>query len=287
VGWPELRSICRLAEDIGFDSVWINDHLLYRTPGGPRVPWEAWSKLAAVAAVTERVEIGPLVACTAFHSPAMIATKAATIDHISGGRLILGLGAGWNEPDYRAFGLPFDHRASRFEESFTIIRSLLREGAINFVGEYVSARDCALMPRSPRPEGPPLMIGSNGPRMLQITLPHVQAWNSWYGAFGNRPQGLAKLLARVDAICAEVDRDPSEIKRTVVLLVAPLGKEARQIEDEPRTDAIPIGGTPEEIAVVLRDFAAAGIDHVQLAITPITAQAVERCGDVLAALDHG
>src|SRR5688500_17161810 len=129
VRWSEQREMAELADRIGLDSIWVGDHLLYRDDGKPtRGPWEAWSLLAALAAVTERVEIGPLVASTSFHAPAMLAKKAATVDEISDGRLILGLGAGWNRPDYDAFGFPYDHRVSRFEEAFTIIRELLAIG---------------------------------------------------------------------------------------------------------------------------------------------------------------
>ena len=192
--WPELLDMIRAIEDLGYDSVWLGEHLLYRWPDRPpRGPWEAWSMLAAIAAVTERIEFGPLVACTAFHNPAVLAKQASTIDEISGGRLILGLGAGWNETEFRAFGIPFDHRVDRFEEAFTIIRTLLQDGAIDFDGRFYQARDCELLPRGPRPTGPPLMIGSNGPRMLRIATPHVQAWNTWFADIDNKPDGVARL----------------------------------------------------------------------------------------------
>jgi alkanesulfonate monooxygenase SsuD/methylene tetrahydromethanopterin reductase-like flavin-dependent oxidoreductase (luciferase family) len=164
----------RAIEDVGFDSVWVGEHLLYRWPDLPaRGPWEAWTALAAIAASTSRIELGPLVACTNFHNPALLAKQAATIDEISGGRFVLGLGAGWNETEFRAFGYPFDHRIDRFEEAFTIIRTLLRDGAIDFDGRWYQARDCELLPRGPRPDGPPLMIGSIGPRMLRATMAHA------------------------------------------------------------------------------------------------------------------
>ncbi len=132
VTWREVREIAITAEEVGFDSIWVGDHLLFRDQvTGVRGPMEAWSMLAALGEATERALIGPLVASTSFHNPAMIAKKAATVDDISGGRLVLGLGAGWNEPEYAAFGFPFDHRVSRFEEAFTIIRTLIREGAID------------------------------------------------------------------------------------------------------------------------------------------------------------
>src|SRR5918993_656645 len=139
VPWPEYLDLARLAEASGYDSVWVGDHLLYDLrDGSTRGPYEAWTTLAAIAAATERVEMGPLVASTSFHAPAMLAKQAATVDAISGGRLILGLGAGWNEREYRAFGFPYDHRVSRYEESFTVIRSLLRDGAVDFQGRFVS-----------------------------------------------------------------------------------------------------------------------------------------------------
>ena len=135
VRWPELLDMTRAIEDLGYDSAWFGEHLLYRWQDrAPRGPWEAWAMLAAVAAATSRIELGPLVACTAFHNPAVLAKRADTIDEISGGRFIFGLGAGWNETEFRAFGIPFDNRISRFEEAFTIIRGLLQDGAIDFDG---------------------------------------------------------------------------------------------------------------------------------------------------------
>jgi alkanesulfonate monooxygenase SsuD/methylene tetrahydromethanopterin reductase-like flavin-dependent oxidoreductase (luciferase family) len=194
----------------------VGDHLLYRDDGRPtRAPWEAWTTLAALAAATSRVQIGPLVAATSFHAPAMVAKKAATIEEISGGRLILGLGAGWNRPDYDAFGFPYDHRVSRFEEAFTIIRTLLREGEIDFQGTYYTVDRAQLLPRGPRPGGPPLMVGSEGPRMLAITLPHVDAWNAWFTWFGNSPEGYRAVRARIDDACRAAGRDPAEVERTV------------------------------------------------------------------------
>jgi len=220
VRWPELLDMIRAIEDLGFDSIWLGEHLLYRWPDRPpRGPWEAWTELAAIAAVTSRVEFGPLVACTNFHNPALLAKQAATIDEISGGRFILGLGAGWNEPEFRAFGLPFDHRVDRFEEAYAIIRGLLQDGAVDFEGRFYQARDCELLPRGPRSGGPPLMIGSNGPRMLRITMATAQAWNSWFSDFGNRPDGIARLREVVDAACRDVGRDPAEIARTVAVMV--------------------------------------------------------------------
>ncbi len=285
--WPDIRALALRAEELGFDSVWYGDHLLYRPPGDDRGrgPWEAWTILAGLAAVTSRVQLGPLVAATAFHNPALLAKMAATVDEISGGRLVLGLGAGWNETEFRAFGFPFDHRISRFEEAFTIVRTLLRDGAIDFAGTYFSARDCELAPR-PRPGGPPLMIGSTGARMLAITIPHVDAWNAWYDAFGNRPEGVPALRDQVDAACRETRRDPAAVARTVAVQVRLTGGHGRIAGGEGRPAIRPITGTSEEIAGVLRAFAAEGIAHVQLVVDPITLASLDALAPVLEALDR-
>ena len=283
VSWSELKTMARLAEQVGFDSLWVGDHLLYRDEDGVRGPWEAWTQLAALAAVTERMELGPLVAATSFHNPAMIAKKAATLDEISGGRLILGLGAGWNEPEYRAFGFPFDHRVDRFEEAFTIIRTLLREGRIDFDGRYYQARDCELLPRGPRRQGPPLMIGSNGPRMLELTLPYVDAWNAWFAWFGNDPEKLRPMLAAVDETCQKVGRDPAEVQRTVAVLVRTSLAE-KQVDEADRRGrkSTALVGTPQQIADGLNAFGEIGVNHLQLVVDPITAGSIEELAPALA-----
>ena len=287
VRWPELLDMIRAIEDLGFDSIWLGEHLLYRWQDRPpRGPWEAWTELAAIAAVTSRVEFGPLVACTNFHNPALLAKQAATIDEISGGRFILGLGAGWNETEFRAFGLPFDHRVDRFEEAYAIIRGLLQDGAVDFEGRFYQARDCELLPRGPRPGGPPLLIGSNGPRMLRITMASADAWNSWFSDFGNRPDGVQRLRDVVDAACRDVGRDPADIARTVALMIQLPGGGGRiqggYVENPPK----PIGGEPEVIAAALRAFAAEGIGHVQLVLDPITVESIRIVGAALAELDR-
>lgn len=277
VRWPELRDMARAAEAVGFDSIWVGDHLLYRDPGiGARAPWEAWSVLAALAAVTDRVELGPLVASVSFHNPAMLAKKAATVDEISGGRLILGLGAGWNEVEYRAFGFPFDHRVDRFEEAFTIIRGLLRDGHVDFAGRWYEARDCELLPRPARQI--PMMVGTVGERMLRLAAAHADAWNAWFTWFGNRPEGAAALRAKLDTACKEVGRDPATLERTVAVLVQVGGGEVPR-RGGPEEAVEPI--LAEELGEQLAEFAAEGIGHVQLVIDPITVRSIERLGGLL------
>jgi alkanesulfonate monooxygenase SsuD/methylene tetrahydromethanopterin reductase-like flavin-dependent oxidoreductase (luciferase family) len=240
--------------------------------------------LAAIAAVTHRVQIGPLVAATSFHNPGMLAKKAVTVDEISDGRLILGIGAGWNQTEYEAYGFPFDHRASRFEEAFTIIRTLLSDGAIDFAGEYYTLRDCELVPGA-RHGGIPLMIGSEGPRVLTATLPYVDMWNAWFAWFGNTPDGAAESIAQMEDVCREVGRDPAEIVKTVTVLVrTPGGSEDPQGSPN-RRRAYPIGGSQKQVAESLSEFVEVGVDHIQVVADPITAGSIEWLGGVLEQLD--
>jgi len=279
--WSEVRDIARTAEQAGFDSVWVGDHLLFRDPvSGVRGPWEAWSILAALGEATERVLLGPLVAATSFHNPAMIAKKAATVDEISGGRLVLGLGAGWNKAEYEAFGFPYDHRVSRFEEAFTIIRILIREGSIDsFEGRFYTHRELELLPAARADM--PLMIGSNGARMLRIAVPHVAMWNSWFTAFDNSAAGLAPLIEGVDAACAEVGRDPATLERTAAVYLQFQRGSGRIAGSGEHPVVTPISGSRSEMAESLSRFAEAGIGHVQAVLDPIDARSVEELGEVM------
>jgi probable F420-dependent oxidoreductase len=278
VPWSELLAMATAAEEAGFDSIWVGDHLLYRGDGtAERGPWEAWTLLGALAAATERVELGPLVACTAFHPPGLIAKMAATIAEVSGDRFVLGLGAGWNEEEFRAFGIPFDHRVSRFEESFEVIRGLLAGERVTLHGRFVDAEDVVLLPRPAAP--PRLMIGSNGPRMLAATLPHVDAWNTWYDGYGNRPEGFTKLNDRITAAAREAGRDPGDIERSACVLVV-LNEASSERASTP--DAPPVTGSADDIAAVLRDLHAAGADELILVVDPITERSIRQLGDVVA-----
>lgn len=289
--WSDIAAFARLAEDVGFDSVWITDHLIHRSDptessletGGDRRelegPWEGWSLLAAIAAITERVEIGPLVLCNSFRNPALLAKMADTVEEISGGRLILGLGAGWNESEFDAFGYPFDHRVDRFEESIQIITSLLRTGKVDFEGTYYWAKDCELRPRGPRPEGPPILIGTAGERMLGLTATYADHWNTWFSQTENELDKLVALMQRVDAACEAEGRDPATLARS----------SAVKIEVAPAAESVmgapPIKGSPEEIATELRAYADAGVDEIQAWIEPVTLAGVEMFGEVLRHLD--
>ncbi|MDQ3176674.1 MAG: LLM class flavin-dependent oxidoreductase [Actinomycetota bacterium] len=280
VSWPEYRDMARAAEEVGFDSIWIGDHLLYRDDGrDERGPWDAWSLLSALAAVTDRVRLGPLVACTAFCPPGLLARRAAAIQEISGGRFVLGLGAGWSETEFRAFGVPFDHRASRFIESFEIIRRLLAGERVTFEGRFERVRDAVLLPRPTT--APPLMIGSIGERVLREALAHADAWNIWYDWYGNTPAGFATHNDRVSELVNDAGREQSDVARTATVFVT-LDDGTR---DRPHARDVPaLTGSPETIASGLAAFSSAGVDEVILVVSPITECTIRTLGHALAAL---
>ncbi len=284
VRWAELREMAKVAEAVGIDTLWVADHVLVRSGPGSGVPegktrgvHEAWTLLSALAEATSAVGLGPFVACTSFRNPAMLAKMADTLEEVSGGRLVLGLGAGWHQPEYDAFGFPFDHLASRFEEALQVIVPLLREGRVDFEGQYYQARDCELRPRGPRPNGPPIWIGANKPRMLRLTARYADAYNTvWHSS----PAELAEPFARLEAACHEVGRDPLTIGRTAgaFLWLPGPGDESAS----PRPEALK--GTPEQIAAQLDAFHAAGAEHMTVILDPWDVRAVERLGRVVEAL---
>jgi len=283
VRWPEYLAMARAAEEVGFDSIWVGDHLLYQGDGrAERGPWEAWTLLAGLAAVTERVRLGPLVACAGFHPPAILAKMAATVDEVSGGRLVLGLGAGWNRTEFDAFGLPFDHRASRFEESFGVIRRLLSNERVTLDGRFFHVDDAVLLPAPAR--RPTLMIGSSGERVLQTALPYVDVWNTWYDLYGNTPEGFAVENAKIDEAAVRAGRDPDDVERSACIRVM-LDRSADERPVDPACP--PLEGTAERIAGGLSAMAQAGADEVILVVTPITEASIRELGEVLAALARG
>jgi len=281
VRWPEYVAMARAAEDSGFDSIWVGDHMLYRDRRPERGPWDAWTLLAGLAAATRQVAIGPLVACASFHPPGLIARMAATVDEVSGGRLVLGLGAGWNEAEFRAFGIPFDHRASRFQESFEVIRRLLFGERVTLSGRFVRTEDAVLLPRPARRI--PLMVGSTGKRVLEITLPHVDAWNTWYEQFQNTADGFAALNEQVTSTAKRVGRRPEDVRRSAcVLVVLDRTRGERVVED----GVVPLEGGPEHITGELRALSEAGADEAILVVSPITERSIRTLGSVLEVLDR-
>lgn len=281
--WDEIRAQARAAEEIGLDSFWVPDHLLFRRTEqvdvDERGAWEAFTFLGALAASTSRVALGPLVAATSFRNPALLAKVADALDEISGGRFILGLGAGWHKPEYDAFGFPFDHRASRFEEALKIIVPLLREGRVDFEGQYYTARDCVLRPRGPSPRGPRIWIGGEQPRMLELTARYADAWNTvWHP----RPAGVAKAYEGFKEACARVGRDPEHVELTA-------GSMARVLLPGERSagEWRGVAGSPQEVAAHLRGFAEVGVRHLVVVPGQSGVEGVRRFEPVLEILDAG
>lgn len=267
VRWPELLAIARRVEASGYDSIWLGDHMLYRGGGRQECgPWDVWTTLAALAASTERVRLGPLVASTAFHPPGLVARMAATIDEVSQGRFILGLGTGWNEAEFRAFGIPFEHRVARFEEALTIIRRLLAREHVSFSGRFYEVDDAVLLP--PPKRQVPLLVGSSGPRVLAASSPHIDYWNCWYAWYGNTPAGFAKLSATV----------AGDFRRSACVLVT-IGDGG----ERPADPASPPVGLPA-LREHLDELHATGADDVILVLDPINERSVSAVAEELADL---
>ncbi|HZP73625.1 MAG TPA: LLM class flavin-dependent oxidoreductase [Gaiellaceae bacterium] len=261
----ELAAMARAAEDVGLDSIWVGDHLLYRGDGRPeRGPWDCWATLAWLAEVTSRVELGPLVACTAFHPPGVLARTIAAVDELSSGRIVAALGAGWNVEEFRAFGLPFDHHVSRFAEAFEIVRRLLAGERVTYNGRFHRVEDAVLLP--PPVRRPKLMVGANAPRMLALTLPHVDAWNTWFTKYGNTADGFAQENARITDAARTVGRHPEEIERSACVYVEVESTGERRREVEPvRLEAL---------RAHLEALADAGADEAILVLDPITESSI-------------
>jgi probable F420-dependent oxidoreductase len=273
--YHSIRGTVQQAEIDGFDSLWLADHLFYHDPGEPTWGiWECWTMLSALAEATERVEVGTLVLCNAFRHPAILAKMATTLDEVSHGRLILGVGAGWNEPEYQAFGLPFDHRVDRFAEALQILKPLLRDGQVDFAGQYYHARNCEIVPRGPRPAGPPLLVGGEGPRMLQLTAQYADQWNTGY--IGH-PETITAPLARIAAACREVGRDPATLGITalIALWFPDLQAKKPSFVDQPLT------GTAPELAAAMRGYADLGVQHIMFQCEPYTPEALRRLTEAL------
>jgi probable F420-dependent oxidoreductase len=271
-GFADLRAMALAAEESGLDSVWGADHLIFREDGDTTGIHESWTVLTAVAALTSRVEIGPLVLAVPFRNPALTAKMAAELDEVSGGRLILGLGCGWHEPEFDAFDFPFDHRVARFEEALEIIVPLLRGERVTFEGRYHRARDVELRPAPMRPGGPPILIAGKRPRMLRQVARWADQWNgAWYGT-PDRADELRTRLANVRAALDAANRDPATLELTAGIFVAFEGADA----DTPERA---IRGSMEEVAAALAGYRELGIGHLIAHVFPRTAGAVRQLGE--------
>lgn len=273
--YAEIRATALQAEEAGFDSIWLYDHLLYRfVPGMPTTGiWECWSVLSALAEATKRVELGTLVLCNSFREPAIMAKMAITLDEVSNGRFIFGIGAGWNQAEYDAFGLPFDYRVSRFEEAMQIINPLLKEGRVDFEGKYYQVKDCEIAPRGPRPAGPPLMIGCMQPRMMGIAAKYGDIWNT---AYVGGPDTFAEPLRNFKRACEKVGRDPESIEITATV--------ALENPDQGRPSPLAaqqLSGSTDELVAACSAYEQMGVSHLMFHCTPYNQIALERMSKVV------
>ncbi len=258
--WTEIAALARQAEEGGADSLWLVDHFFHRPPetpiGGETGYLEPWTLLSALAATTRRVELGTLVLSTSFRPAGLLATMAATADGIAGGRLILGLGCGWHEPEYTAFGYPFDHRVGRFEDALRITAPLVRGERITYVGQYQQVHEAAILPQPVRPDLP-ILVAAKGERMLRLTAELADLWQTaWFGLPDERFRGRRRDFL---AACAAIGRDPATVGVTV-------GVDILEVDPGPNALPLDVGA----IADALAAWEAEGVDHVQLGVGPAT-----------------
>ncbi|MCC6703729.1 MAG: LLM class flavin-dependent oxidoreductase [Thermomicrobiales bacterium] len=264
-----IKEFALRAEALGLDSLWFGDHFIIPPDehGGQSAWWEMWSMITALAAVTNRVTLGAFVSCSLFRNPGVTAKQAEALDEISGGRFVLGLGAGWNELDFSMFGLPFDRRVSRFEEALTITSSLVRTGYADFQGAFYQANAALNLPRGPRAAtgGSPILIGGHGPRMLGLVARYADIWDSDFLAGA---EALKPMLADVDRACEAADRDPATLLRSTAIHCA--------FDGAYEPWGISIRGGASTIARELTAFRELGVRQVVVAVDPATPRTLEQ-----------
>jgi len=275
--WADLLAMATVGETIGFDALWISDHVGFGDPAGEwRGSWESSTLLAALAAVTERVHLGSYVSAAPYRNPALFAKMVETLDEVSGGRAILAIGAGWNEPEFRSYGFPWDRRFDRFEDALRIVSAMIRTGEATHAGSQERAWHAQLRPRGPRPDGLPIMVGAAGPRMLRLAAELADDWNAGL----RTPDESGQLIAALEEACRVVGRDPATISRSVEALVRTVApRDGEQVDDRE------LRGTPAEIASGLRRYADLGFGHVQIQLRPNAPEGVRAFAPVIEELD--
>jgi F420-dependent oxidoreductase-like protein len=251
--WPEILSFWQEIDALNYDTAWVFDHFLpiFSDPTGPCL--EGWTALSALAMATRRVRLGVMVTGNTYRHPAVLAKMATTVDIVSGGRLILGIGAGWFEQEHREYGIPFHTvggRLRRLDESLEVIKRLWREERASFKGRYHELREANFKPKPIQQPHPPILIGATGENMaLGIVAKHAQMWNSY-----ESPEVLRHKIARLADHCERIGRDPATIVKSALISGAFLLNDARRQVEE---------------------YVAAGVTHLIFSLNPSSADARE------------
>jgi alkanesulfonate monooxygenase SsuD/methylene tetrahydromethanopterin reductase-like flavin-dependent oxidoreductase (luciferase family) len=293
--WSEVLEVATAAAEAGFDALYVTDHLLLPSnnaelkrragvdfPDDPAVELEGYMEcfavLSALAVEIPRLTLGSLVACTAYRNVGLLAKIAVTIDDISGGRLVLGLGAGDSTGEHNTFGFPAEQPMTRFEEALHVLKGLFHTSAIDFDGAHHRLRGARLLPEGPRAGGPPILIGTlnPGPRMRRLVAQYADIWNGWLGYTDASAESAATQLRIIDDGCREHGRDPLMLVATTAVRGAMPGSGYT-----PRSDERPLAGTPRQMADTLRGHARLGISEVQVALTMGGAEGVRAFAPVI------
>jgi alkanesulfonate monooxygenase SsuD/methylene tetrahydromethanopterin reductase-like flavin-dependent oxidoreductase (luciferase family) len=270
--WVTIKTVAQRAEAIGFDTVWVVDELLWKPPSwpGPRGFWEAASIAGAVAASTTTIGVGTCVLSAVHRNPGLTVKIAETLDEISGGRFLFGLGAGHGGPPVGRFGYPEDYTISRYEDALEIIVPALRGEVVTREGRYHRASDLEIRPRGPRPGRIPLMLAGHGPRTMRLAARHADIW-SGFVTESSLPEAFVPLLDRLVETCADVGRDPDTLGRSIAVAVEPAGTGYSESVGFGRA----ISGSPEEITATLARFTEIGATRVEVMLMPDTGAALD------------
>lgn len=279
--WAEISAQAERAEELGFDTVWTADEIVWRFPDwpGPRGWWECLTMTGAVVASTSTIQVGTWVMSALHRNPGMVVSAAETLDEISGGRFVLGLGAGHLGGGAKDFGYPPDKTVSRYAEALEIIVPLLRGESVTFKGEFHHADGAEVRPRGPRPGQVPLMLGGHSPRTMTLAATHADTWSA-FATTSSLPGAFGTMIEQLDRICEGINRDPASIGRSVGVFVEP--------GDAKLAEAIGFGvaiaGSTDQITETIAGFADVGVTRVEIVPYPNTIDTLEQLAPVLAAL---
>ncbi len=281
VPWEQMRSAWEFADRSGFDSGFVWDHLIPLHGSIDNDQFEGWTVLTALAMVTENLEVGHLVLANTFRHPALLSKMATTLDHATGGRLVLGIGTGYYPAEHESYGLPLPSkkdRAAMLGESLEILRGMWAPGRFSFKGEYYTVEDAAAEPLPVQSPHPPILLGGAGERLLRNTARYADRWDLPDGAAGVTPDHFRMKREKLEAMCDEIDRDADEIEKSTSLMPI-IGTEQdvkRRVAevqefigwDDEQTRRHLLAGTPEQVLEQLASWQEAGVDQLLLSLWP-------------------